>query len=380
MADTKAFELCKYGQSIWLDYISRSLIKTGKLKELIKSGLRGMTSNPTIFDKSIKGADDYDDEIRTLSSSGKSAFEIYDDLTVKDIQDAAGTFRTVYEKTNRLDGYVSLEINPELADKAGDTVKEGRRLYQKVNRPNVMFKVPATDAGFLAVEELIGSGINVNVTLIFSSRQYVKTAEAYMRGIERFLQTGGDASGIRSVASVFVSRVDTLCDRLLDGRESLKGKAAAANAALIYKEYRDILSSDKFKELFDKGANVQRLLWGSTSTKDPDYSDIKYVTELIGRDTVNTMPQPTFEAFLDHGRVKEALPGNIEKAQGIIDELEKRNININGVCLKLLRDGVRAFNESFLSLLDTIEKKSSALCVPHKAEQKKGIPGHKSGL
>jgi transaldolase len=363
MDSAKGFELSKYGQSIWLDYISRPLIKTGELERLIKLGLRGMTSNPTIFDKAISGGSDYDKEIAALSASGKSTFEIYDELTVRDIQDAADIFKPIYEETNGLDGYVSLEINPELADNSAETVKEGKRLWGKVNRPNLMLKVPSTEAGFPAVEELTASGMNVNVTLVFSLGQYEKAAEAYMRGIKRFAEKEGHAERVRSVASVFVSRVDTFCDKLLgEKKEPLKGKAASANSALIYEKYRDILSSEEFKELFEKGANVQRVLWGSTSTKNPAYSDIKYVTELIARDTINTMPQPTFEAFLDHGEVKEALTGDAKEARKIINELGNCGIDMDEVCGKLLAQGVAAFNKSFASLLNTIEKKSSKLC------------------
>lgn len=364
MPGTKAFELSVYGQSIWLDYISRPLITRGKLEDLIRLGLRGMTSNPTIFDNAISAGNDYDERIAALAGSGKSAFEIYDDLTVKDIQDAADIFKALYEDTNRSDGYISLEINPELADKTYETVEEGRRLYHKVNRPNLMLKVPSTEAGFPAIEELTASGINVNATLIFSREQYLKTSGAYLKGIKRFIEKGADASKIRSVASVFVSRVDTLCDKLLDEKklEALKGKAAAANAAVIYAEYRGILTSDEFKKLFDRGANIQRVLWGSTSSKNPAYSDIKYVTELIARDTVNTMPQPTLEAFLDHGKVKEALTPDATQARKIISELENHGINVGKVCEKLLALGVAAFRKSFTSLLDTIKKKSSTLC------------------
>ena len=220
MPDGKGFELASYGQSIWLDYISRSLIKSGKLEELIKSGLRGMTSNPTIFEKAIKGSRDYDEEIARFASAGKSTFEIYDEITVRDIQDAADIFRPVYEETKKLDGYVSLEVNPLLANDTAKTIKEAKRLHGKVNRPNVMFKVPSTDQGFSAIEELVASGMNVNITLIFSLEQYNRTARSFLRGIERFINTGGIPDNIRSVASVFVSRIDTLIDKLLDEKIS----------------------------------------------------------------------------------------------------------------------------------------------------------------
>lgn len=374
MSKTKILELYEYGQSIWLDYISRSLIKKGELKELIDIGLTGMTSNPTIFDKSIGVNTDYDRQIHELSSMGKSTFEIYDELTIKDIQDAADLFLPVFKKSKGSDGFVSLEVNPVLAAKTEETVEEGKRLYQKVNRPNVIFKVPSTKEGFKAIEELIAFGINVNITLIFSLEQYINTADAYINGIKRLLRNNGDLTKVRSVASVFVSRIDTLCDKLLDNKiaegrnwqekerfASLKGKAAVANSQLIYEKFLEIFSSDEFRQLKNKGANIQRVLWGSTSTKNPAYSDIKYVTELIGKDTINTVPQNTFRAFLDHGVVLEALPGDAKKARIYIDSLKREKIDIDSICKKLLEDGVNAFVESFESLLRTIDKKEKIL-------------------
>lgn len=368
-------QLNEFSQSVWLDDIGRSMIETGKLKEMIDLGLRGMTSNPTIFDKAISSGTDYDEKIIELCNEGKSTFEIYDDLTVRDVQDAADIFLSVYKQTNGLDGYVSLEINPKLAYKTEETIEEGRRLYKKVNRPNVMFKVPSTLQGFKAIEELITLGINVNVTLIFSLEQYINTANAYIRGIKRLLQNKGHAKRVCSVASVFVSRIDTYVDNLLDGlltKEkseerknlilSLKGKAAVANSHLIYKEYSQIFSLDEFRQLQEKGVFVQRLLWGSTSTKNPNYSDIKYVTELMGKNTVNTMPLATFNAFLDHGRVKTTLTPDASDSQKIILTLRELGIDINEVCNQLLRDGVLAFEKSFDSLWSSIEKKTKAIC------------------
>ncbi|MCQ9206524.1 MAG: transaldolase [Omnitrophica bacterium] len=368
-------KLSLYGQSVWLDNISRSLISGGKLKELIGRGLRGMTSNPTIFDKSISGGNEYDEEIKKFCSLEKTTFEIYDKLTTGDIQDACDLFRGVYGETGGLDGYVSLEINPKLAFKTRETIEEGKRLLKSVNRPNLMLKVPSTDEGFGAVEELTASGANINITLIFSLEQYIKTAGAYMRGIRRLLDSGRDARKVHSVASVFVSRIDTACDKLLDEEASregnrqrkeektaLKGKAAVANSAVIYGKFLEIFSSGEFKKLKEKGANIQRPLWGSTSAKNPAYSDIKYVTELIAKNTVNTMPGATLEAFLDHGAVREALSRDISKSADTIQALGNMGIDINTVCAKLLKDGVGAFVKSFDSLLDTIEKKSKELC------------------
>lgn len=374
MPKTMIQQLGEFGQSIWLDYISRSLIDTGRLTDLITQGLRGMTSNPTIFDKAISSSVDYDSAIQALKKSKKTPFEIYDDLTVKDIQDAADMFKSIYKQTNGVDGFVSLEVNPKFAYKAKETVAEAKRLYKKVNRPNVMFKVPSTSEGFTAIEELLAEGINVNITLIFSLQQYKNTAQAYMKGIEKLLERHGDVSKVCSVASVFVSRVDTVIDKLIEEKltqegdaavesrlQSLRGKAAVANSATIYKDYVATFFGNAFKTLREKGAKVQRLLWGSTSTKNPSYSDIKYVTELIGKHTVNTIPEKTLYAFLDHGAIKEALTSDTGDAQMVIDELMNFGISIDDVCNKLLEDGVVAFDRSFDALLTSIEEKSKKL-------------------
>jgi transaldolase len=376
MVPTTIEKLAEFGQSVWLDSISRSLINSGRLKEMVDAGLLGMTSNTTIFDKAISSSNDYDEKIRELYTAGKSIFEMYDDITIWDVQDAADIFMPVYEKTNGLDGYVSLEINPKLAFDTKETVEEGKRLYSKVNRPNVMFKVPATDAGFLAIEDLLGEGININITLIFSLEQYIKTVQAFFAGMKKLLQKQKDASRIRSVASVFVSRIDTAVDRMLDEfleterdtlirdkLQSLKGKATVANAKLIFKKYLEFFSSDEFDQLNQKGVNIQRVLWGSTSTKNPAYSDIKYVVELIGKNTVNTMPENTFLAFLNHGVVREALTGETDEAQNVIDDLKSFIIDTNRVGKKLLDEGIVAFQKSFESLLGSIETKTKKLCV-----------------
>jgi transaldolase len=367
MSKTTIEQLGGVGQSVWLDYISRSLLKSGRLKELIGLGITGMTSNPTIFDKAINSGSDYDDQIRELHGMDKSIFEIYDDVTVTDIQDAADLFRPTYDKTKGLDGYVSLEINPKLAYDTQETIEEGKRLAAKVNRANVMFKVPSTDAGYEAISALLADGINVNVTLIFSLEQYKKTAAAYIEGIKMLLQNKGDARSIRSVASVFVSRVDTAVDKLLDqlqGQDevaSLKGKAAVANSNLIYRAYSEIFSGDAFKGMEKQGASLQRVLWGSTGTKNTAYSNIKYMAELIGRDTVNTVPENTLEAFLDHGVVQETITADADEAQGVIDSLQGLGIDVNDVCAKLLEDGVVAFEQSFDSLLNAIEQKTQRM-------------------
>jgi len=374
MEKTTIQELDQFGQSVWFDNISRSMIKNGNLKAMIEQGLRGMTSNPTIFDKAISKSPDYDEQIKELTKDKKTTFEIYDDLTIRDIQDALDSFEPTYKETKMLDGYVSLEINPKLAHQTQATIQEGKRLYGKVNRPNLMLKVPSTQDGFEAVEELIAAGINVNITLIFSLKQYINTAKAYLKGIKRFVEAGGDPDKVHSVASVFVSRIDTLIDKMLDEKisqetdlvikdklSSLKGKAAVANSKLIYEKYLELFSSAEFQGLKEKGANAQRVLWGSTSTKNPAYSDIKYVEELIGKNTVNTMPDATYEAFLDHGKIKETLSEEIAGAKEAISQLKEVGIDIDDICAKLLKDGVVAFEESFESLLSAIEEKKSRL-------------------
>ena len=370
MSKTRIDELAEFGQSLWLDSISRAMIRTGKLQGLIDAGLRGMTSNPTIFDKAISSGHDYDEDIKEFHRQGKSTFEIYDELTIRDVQDAADLFKPVYEKTGGLDGYVSLEVNPELAYRTEDTINEAVRLHNKVKRANVMFKVPATEQGFPAVEELLSKGININITLIFSPEQYIKTANANLKGMKRLLDKGGDLGRMASVASVFVSRIDTAVDTLLDEKITkeqhenagnklryFRGKAAAANSKLIFRQYLEIFSGEGYMLLQNKGANIQRLLWGSTGTKDPAYSDIKYITELIGRPTVNTLPEQTLYAFLDHGIIEESLALDMDGARDTVNAINGLGIDLNTVYAKLLDEGVASFAKSFESLLKTIEIK-----------------------
>lgn len=365
--------LADFGQSIWLDNINRVLLEKGVLLEMIKLGLRGMTSNPSIFEKAVGVSSDYDKKILELSAIYNSVFEIYDELTVKDIQDAADIFMPVYKETKGLDGYVSLELSPKLAYNTNETVKEAKRLYQKVNRPNLLCKVPATKEGCSAIEELIASGININATLIFSLEQYLNAADAYINGLQRLLKSNADISTVRSVASVFVSRTDTAIDCLLDKLiisqpqkkeyfSGLKGRAAVANCELIYRKYRALFEGREFKLLAKKGAGAQRVLWASTSTKNPAYSDIKYVSELIAKETINTAPDATFKAFLDHGIIKEALGVNASSAENIILELKELGIDVDRILAQLLSDGIIAFERSFDSLLTTISKKKEVLC------------------
>lgn len=350
-------ELAAAGQSIWLDFISRRLIESGRLAALIRQGLRGMTSNPTIFDQAISQTSDYDEEIRRLKTLNKSAFEIYDELSVEDIQDAADMFFPVYERTGGLDGYVSLEIDPRLAHDTHATIREGIRVHAKVNRLNCMVKVPCTDAGFPAIEELVAAGISVNATLIFSLPQYERAARAYRTGLGRLKHP----AAVRSVASVFVSRFDTSIDASLKERggcETLLGKAAVANARLIYSRAREIFGEESFLRLERDGAHRQRVLWASTGTKNPQYSDIKYITELIAPDTVNTVPEKTLEAFLDHGSVREAMAGTVAQAQAVLRGLADAGIDTASVFDTLLADGVSSFQKAFGNLLGTIEKKA----------------------
>jgi len=376
MIKSKLHDIAQCGQSLWIDNISRSMITNGRLKSLIDQGLRGQTSNPTIFKQAISMSGDYDAKIQQLAQAGKSTFEIYDELTIKDVQDAADLFRGVYESTKGLDGYVSLEINPKLGNERESQLKEGRRLWQKLNRPNVMIKVPATKNGLGVAEGLIAGGINVNVTLIFSAEQYAQVVRAYLKGLNHLAQSGGDIRQVHSVASIFVSRIDTSVDKKLkeltakavDPKDSaafkaIGGLAAVQNCEIIYHKFRNSFGTSEFKALKLKGANVQRVLWASTGTKDPQYSDIKYITELIAADTVNTVPDKTLEAVLDHGVAKASLPGDVAGAQKTIEQLRLLGIDVGMVCNQLLDDGLAAFEKSFEELTACIEDKSRRLCA-----------------
>lgn len=374
MSESKMNELAQLGQSIWLDYIDRPLLESGKLTTMIGEGLRGMTSNPSIFNNAIGSSSDYDGKIRMLNESGKTRFEIYDELTVRDIQDATDQFKGVYDQTNGLDGYVSLEIDPRIARKVQEQAQEGLRLFKKVDRPNLMIKVPSTEEGISVIEELISKGVSVNATLIFSVAQYEQVAKAYYKGLLRRADEVSDLSNIRSVASVFVSRIDTAVDKLISEKlakeadevkkeqlRSLKGKAAVANSRVIFEKWSELLQSTEVQALENKNANVQRVLWASTGTKDPDYSDIKYVTELIAEPTVNTIPEKTLNAFLDHGQAVNAFVGGSQEAFNVIQSLNDFDIDINTVCRELLDKGVTSFEEAFKELLTSIEKKALEL-------------------
>ena len=366
---TTLHRLQALGQSVWFDDISRGLIRSGGLQELIDLGVTGLTSNPTIFEKAVSGGADYDDGLRDLAEQGLSAGEIYERLTIEDIQSAADLLRPVYDRTDGADGYASLEVNPHLAHDTGTTISEAGRLFAALDRPNVMIKVPGTPEGPPAIRSLIARGVNVNVTLLFSLEAYGRAREAYLSGLEDLAASGGDVRSVASVASFFVSRVDTAVDALIEerieaggpGLDTLLGQAAIANAKLAYLDFKETFGGERFARLEAKGARVQRTLWGSTSTKNPEYSDVKYVDGLIGADTVNTVPEPTLRAYLDHGAPSETLEHGLDEAAALPGRLDAAGISMDRVTAKLLADGVKVFADSFDGLLANIERKRAAL-------------------
>ena len=358
-----------HGQSIWYDNIRRGMIKSGELQALIEQGVSGLTANPTIFEKAISGSTDYDDALLRHADDGKSLNEVYEDLVISDIQSAADLLRPAYDRSDCVDGNASLEVNPHLASDTSGTVAEATRFFNLLNRPNVLIKVPATPEGIPAIRQLIGEGINVNVTLIFSLAAYLKVQEAYISGLEGLAKNGGDLSKVASVASFFVSRVDTAVDNELErlpGNGSgdlsrMMGQAAVANAKMAYKSFQDTFGTGRFGSLQARGARVQRPLWASTGTKNPAYSDVLYVDTLIGQNTVNTMPDATLEAFLDHGQVSEAVTQGVSEAEQAMKALENAGVSMSEVTSKLLADGVKAFADSFDQLMGNIEEKLSKL-------------------
>jgi transaldolase/glucose-6-phosphate isomerase len=370
-----------YGQSVWLDYMRRSLITSGELRRLVEEdGLRGVTSNPAIFEKAIAGSTDYEQTLHSLSSRNQDAKSLYEQLAVRDIQDAADVLRPVYEQTKRRDGYVSLEVSPLLAHDTQGTLEEARRLWGAVGRDNLMIKVPATPAGIPAIEQLISEGINVNVTLLFSRANYERVAEAYIAGLEKYAARGGGPSassgqalgGVASVASFFISRIDTAVDALVSARlkassdsheqgllRSVTGKVAIANAKLTYQRYHELFSGPRWQALAGQGAQTQRVLWASTSTKNPSYRDVLYVEELIGPETVNTIPPATFDAFREHGRLRASLTEHVEEAHDTMETLAKVGISMKEVTNKLLDEGVQLFAEPFEKLLKAVAGKAA---------------------
>ena len=364
--------LNQHGQVVWLDFLSRRFIVEGGLKKLVvEDGLTGVTSNPSIFKKAIAGSSDYDSSLTAVvKDTDCDAMALYENLAIEDIQNAADVLKGAYKSTGRADGFVSLEVSPYLANDTDGTIAEARRLWGRVARENIMIKVPATEAGLPAIRQLISEGINVNITLLFSRAVYRDVAEAYLAGMEQFIVKGGDAARLASVASFFVSRIDSAVDKLIDERlaklppgadrdslASLKGKIAVANAKLAYQDYKRLFSGARWQKLRDAGARVQRLLWASTSTKNPAYRDVLYVEELIGRDTINTMPPETLEAFRDHGRLRDSLEENIAAADAAMTALSRFGISIDAVTTKLTADGVRLFADAFDDLLGAVEKK-----------------------
>jgi len=382
-------ELLKYGQSVWLDYIRRNLITTGELKRLIdEDGLRGMTSNPSIFEKAIAGSTDYTDFLNSLKGradlDAKARYEL---LAIRDIQDATDLMRPVYDSAKRKDGFVSLEVSPYLANDTQATIAEARRLWKAVGRDNVMIKVPGTPEGLPAIQQLVSEGMNINVTLLFAQEVYEQVAEAYIAGLEKYAARGGDLSRVASVASFFISRIDTLVDSILNDKlkatnepaqqaqlKSLLGKVAIANGKLTHQKYLKIFSGSRWAALAKKGAQTQRVLWASTSTKNPNYRDVLYVEELIGKDTVDTIPPATFDAFRDHGKLRESLTENIEAAHETMDTLPKVGISIKDVTDKLTKDGVKLFADAFDQLLAAVEKSSSSQVAPRVSRQTYTLP------
>jgi transaldolase len=357
-------QLAEHGQSVWIDYLSRKLVQGGDLAGLVDDGVVGVTSNPTIFQAAIAEGDAYDDQIKELSATESEPKEIFIALACDDIRAACDVLRPVWDEGNGRDGWVSFEVDPNLAHETDATVDEAKRLHALVERPNVLIKIPATREGLAAIEETIAAGIPVNVTLIFSLQRHREVAEAYIRGLERLVESGGDPSTIASVASFFVSRVDTEADKRLDairGYDELKGTLAIANAKLAYETYEEIFSGPAWDALAAKGATPQRCLWASTSTKNPEYRDVIYVEELIGPETVNTMPRETIEAFQDHGRAERTLDRDVEGARRVLELFAEAGVDYDDVVETLEREGVEKFAKSFKELFSDVEDKRDRL-------------------
>lgn len=368
-------QLKDYGQSVWYDNIDRAQLVSGQFKQMLEEdGLQGVTANPTIFQKSISSGHAYDEQMQQLISQGKSTSEIYEALVIKDIQTVADLLRPIYDSTDGKDGYVSLEVSPELANDTEGTIAEAARFWQIVNRPNLMIKIPATPAGIPAIHKTLSDGINVNVTLIFSIESYRAVTDAYIQALEERKAAGKDVKHIASVASFFVSRVDVLVDPLLDKKiqatsdpaeqqklKALQGKAAIANARLVYQDFEKIFGSQRFEALKEAGARVQRPLWASTSTKNPTYRDVLYAEELIGPETVDTMPLETVRNFADHGRVRNSIGDDLDGARNTLDELEQIGIHYAQVTQQLLDEGVQKFADSFHQLFAGIDSKKNAI-------------------
>jgi len=358
-------DLHALGQSVWLDFIRRSLITSGELDALVASGVRGVTSNPSIFNKAIGGSADYDDDLKALLAAKPQAdtVALYEELALKDIAAAADALRPLWDESDAGDGFVSIEVNPKLAHDTDATIAEARRLWSTLQRPNIMIKVPATDEGLPAIRTLIGEGINVNVTLIFSQVKYSQQAEAYIAGLEDRLAQGGDISKLNSVASLFVSRLDTKADAALAaiGEGELAGKVAVANAKIVYSLFEAIFSGPRWERIARAGGRVQRPLWASTSSKNPAYPDTMYVDPLVGPHTVNTMPPQTIEATLDHGVAKLAVRDGLDEARAVLARLEQVSISLSDLTDQLLTEGVAQFEDAFDELLQSVAQKAKQL-------------------
>ncbi len=367
MGASRLHGLADQGQSVWIDFLSRDMLRSGELERRMREdAVVGVTSNPTIFQKAISAGNAYDEQLREVLQEESDPKEIFLRLAERDIEDALELLRPVWDGGGGLDGYVSMEVDPNLAYDTSGTVDEAQRLHETIDRPNLFVKIPATEPGLPAIEEMISRGRPINVTLIFSLKRYSEVAEAYIRGLERLVEGGGDPSKVASVASFFVSRVDTEADRRLDelgGHDELKGKLAIANAKLAYQRYKEIFAGERWQALEAKGATPQRCLWASTSTKNPEYRDVMYVEELIGPSTVNTMPEETIEAFQDHGEVAPTLEQGIDEAKRVFEELERAGVDYDDVTATLEREGVEKFSDSFTELLDGIRAKSGQLAT-----------------
>ena len=362
MASTPLQQLNEHGQSVWVDFLSRTFIEDGDLAGLVADGVHGVTSNPTIFQGAIAEGDAYDEQLKEVLETESEPKEIFLALAVRDIKAACDELKEVHD--SGVDGWVSLEVDPNLAHETQGTIDEAKRLSKLVDKPNLFVKIPATKEGLPAIEEAIASGIPINVTLIFSLERHREVAEAYIRGVKRLVESGGDASKIASVASFFVSRVDTEADKRLDeigGHDELKGKLAIANARLAYQTYKELFSGSEWEALAAKGASPQRCLWASTSTKNPDYRDVLYCEELIGPDTVNTMPRETIEAFQDHGEVADTIEKDVDGARKLLEDLKAAGIDYDDVVEVLEKEGVEKFAKSFQELFSDVEDKRDRL-------------------
>lgn len=366
-SSTPLQRLSELGQSVWIDYLSREIVRNGHLAELIEQdAVVGVTSNPTIFEHAMDAGESYDEEVSVLAREGTRIDEIFWRMARQDVADACDTLRPVHQRSGGNDGFVSIEVDPSLAFETLATYRAAISLHEQIDRENLLVKIPATKPGLAAIEDVIAKGRSINVTLIFSLQRYAEVAESYIRGLERLVAAGGDPARVRSVASFFVSRIDTEADRRLDqigGHDELKGRLAIANAKLAYQHFKEVFAGERWEQLAGKGARPQRVLWASTSTKNPAYSDILYVEELIGPETVNTMPEETLRAYQDHGDPKLRLESGLEEARGLYEELAAAGVDYDDVTATLEREGVEKFAESFAKLINTLQSKVKALAA-----------------